>query len=440
MVKKVAILGAGPSGILFAHYLLRRDGYRIDVYERRADPRNISFEKSRTYPLTLNERGLSALRKIDGLESAVKAQSVEIRGIITHRHNGRTQLLPRNKPIFALDRTKLVKILLDKLTEKYDSNRINLHFNHQCEIVNIGTRTIELQPLSQEVYGQPSKKFATGYDLLVGADGARSVVRKYLLDTELFEFEQKYVPFDYKPIFLPCDLEKVDIDLRPGYIHSWRLNDGTTISLVPMLDKTASGVIIFPKAKSRANGLFNKDRVLDFFCRNFPELGQIIPESEVESFLARLTSTVLTTRCSHYHYGDSVLLIGDAAHTVSPSLGQGCNLALEDVAAFNDLLDKYSDNLTEVIPEFSTRRQPEGDALLELSQNPFPFSKLLFAEFLLRQSIAKIMNKMFPNIYPLPLFDLLSEATVSYSRILKLNQKWILKVNRINNRLIRQVK
>jgi kynurenine 3-monooxygenase len=44
MVKKVAIIGAGSSGLLLAHYLLRRgDKYQIGIYERRSDPRIVSF-------------------------------------------------------------------------------------------------------------------------------------------------------------------------------------------------------------------------------------------------------------------------------------------------------------------------------------------------------------------------------------------------------------
>ena len=36
MVNKVVIVGAGPSGLLLAHYLLRRgDKYQVDIYERR---------------------------------------------------------------------------------------------------------------------------------------------------------------------------------------------------------------------------------------------------------------------------------------------------------------------------------------------------------------------------------------------------------------------
>ncbi len=60
MLTKVVIVGAGPSGVLLAHYLLRRgDKYQIDIYDRRSDPQIVSFSKYRTFSLALCERGLS---------------------------------------------------------------------------------------------------------------------------------------------------------------------------------------------------------------------------------------------------------------------------------------------------------------------------------------------------------------------------------------------
>lgn len=74
MVKKVVIVGAGPSGVLLAHYLLRRgDQYQVDLYDRLGEPRVIEFSNARTYPITLTERGMSALGQIAGLEAAVRA-------------------------------------------------------------------------------------------------------------------------------------------------------------------------------------------------------------------------------------------------------------------------------------------------------------------------------------------------------------------------------
>ena len=38
-MQTIVIIGAGPTGLLLAHYLLARGQYRVEIYERRADPR-----------------------------------------------------------------------------------------------------------------------------------------------------------------------------------------------------------------------------------------------------------------------------------------------------------------------------------------------------------------------------------------------------------------
>ncbi len=62
MVEKIVIVGAGPSGVLLAHYPLRRgQPYQIDIYDRLSDPRTIEFSNARTYPISLTERGMSVI-------------------------------------------------------------------------------------------------------------------------------------------------------------------------------------------------------------------------------------------------------------------------------------------------------------------------------------------------------------------------------------------
>jgi len=56
MIQNVVIIGAGPAGLLLAHYLLRR-GYHVEIYERRPDPRLVDASKDRTFPISLQERG-----------------------------------------------------------------------------------------------------------------------------------------------------------------------------------------------------------------------------------------------------------------------------------------------------------------------------------------------------------------------------------------------
>ena len=57
MLQKVVIIGVGPTGLLLAHYLLRRGKYCVALYEQRPDPRLVDVSQDRTFPISLQERG-----------------------------------------------------------------------------------------------------------------------------------------------------------------------------------------------------------------------------------------------------------------------------------------------------------------------------------------------------------------------------------------------
>lgn len=435
MVKKVAIVGAGPSGVLLAHYLLRRgDKYQIDIYDRRNDPRVVEFSKYRTFSIALNERGISALQKIEGLEETVKAISVETTGSITHQKNGKTRRMQRKKPLFTADRTNLAIALLNALTQKYDNSRLNIHFNSKCIQVDFAAKKVKFQKLDEALTPISEADFTVDYDLLIGADGVHSVVRENLLSTDFFECNQRYYRNDYKTIFLPNPNEKPGINLETGKIHGWRLDANTAVLLVYQLDGTISGVIYFPRDKNQIVSLSTLEEVLRFFQENFPEVAQLMPKEEAEAFLARPVSSVLTIRCNRYHYSDSVLLIGDAAHAVSPSLGQGCNAALEDVTVFDKLLDQYSDDIALALEQFTINRKEDAHALAELSENGFPSSSKLFIEFIIRERFAKIMHQLFPKYFSPSMMELISNSTVPYSEILNSYKGWMSKLKKSNEK------
>ena len=431
MVKKVAIVGAGPCGLLLAHYLLCRDEkYKVDIYERRSNPRVVDFSKARTFPITLNERGMKALSKIEGLVNGLKDISVEITATIFHQKNGKKRITPRKKPLISLDRSKLVILLLDNLTQKYDDRRLNIHFDCKCSEVDFSSKTVNLTKLTTQ------ENLTVNYDLLIGADGSRSAVRKHFLDTELFEFQQKYVPNDYKSIYLPEPDEKSGSWLKAGQIHSWRNDDGSIIVLLKQADRTISGTILFFRKQSQLACVSTTEELIKYFQDNFPEIGKLMSVSAAEDFLKKPISKILTIRCNRYHQGDSVLLIGDAAHGVSSSIGQGCNAALEDAMLFDQLLEEYSDNIAVAIEQFTIRRQDDAHALVELGDYAFPLSKELFIEFIFREMVGKILHRIFPQIFPPVLTELVFESAIPYSEILNSYQGWISKVKKSNEKFL----
>ena len=425
MVQKVAIAGAGPAGLLLAHYLLLRgdNKYQIDIYERRNAPRKVAFSKDRTYPMSLFERGLSALRSVPELEAAVKAKGTQNIGSIAYQTNGKARFVPRNTSLTLIDRTVLTIAILDKLEEQYDRNRVKVHFNSKLIDVDFANNTATIEREDEE-------KLSVNYDILVGADGARSIVRKHLENTENFQCEEKYLPSKYKTLFLPPINEKSGIKLDRDKLHSFRMDNGMAIMIVPQPRNTLSCVVGFDLDKNPVIPDFSsKEKLIEFIANNFPKLAKLIPPEEAEAFLKRPLSNIVTVSCNRYHQGDNVVIIGDAAHAISPALGQGCNSALEDVVILDRLLDEYNEDWAKVLPQFTSRRIPDMVALQEMSNNAFPKFKILLFEFIWRRRATKIIKKIFPKYRSKFMFDLL-ETTTSYSEIIKLSQNWVNKVKK----------
>jgi kynurenine 3-monooxygenase len=135
-------------------------------------------------------------------------------------------------------------------------------------------------------------------------------------------------------------------------------------------------------------------------------------------------------RCDRLHVGDRIGMIGDAAHAVSPSIGQGCNAALQDVQVLMSLLDQYDDDWSQALPAFTARRLPDVHALRELSDYSFPRSKRLMLEFIFRVTLGKQLARWFPQWgNPLPM-ELVTEGDLSYSEVLAQTQGWIERVKR----------
>ena len=72
--KHFVMAGAGLGGALLAAEL-GRAGHRVDVYERRSDPRKTLREEGKSINLAISERGFHALERV-GLKERVLAMAV----------------------------------------------------------------------------------------------------------------------------------------------------------------------------------------------------------------------------------------------------------------------------------------------------------------------------------------------------------------------------
>lgn len=300
----VAVVGGGIGG-LTAALLFARHGATVTILERIREPREVGAG------LLLQPNGLAVL---DGLSLAGEIEALGYRttGAPVKRADGRT-ILDVRFPKFgagldhalAVRRSRLFATLLDAVQE---SPSITAHFG---AVVTAVRRTGELN--AQTRSGQTSLRAG----IVVGADGAHSVVRR------CGDFAAKV--WDTQTRYVRGIVDSEDLGLEGEYWSGLGLFGGAPLG---------DGTTYFYAAAHDAHiatALESKDlaRLRERWAGALPIAARIL--HRVRSIDDLLVNDVVRVDCGRWVDGQ-VVLLGDAAHAMAPTLGQGANSAIVDAA------------------------------------------------------------------------------------------------------------
>src|SRR5438067_8052240 len=164
---KFILIGSGLAGGLLAAYLGRR-GYEVDLYERRADPREGNLVGGRSINLALSTRGIHALEQI-GIADEVLKHAIPMRGRMIHPAAAGSAPIfvpydvDPNKHINSIGRAALNTTVIEA-AQRFPNVRV--HFNHKCTGVDLDNAVAHLETPSGEVTARG--------DAVIGVDGAFS--------------------------------------------------------------------------------------------------------------------------------------------------------------------------------------------------------------------------------------------------------------------------
>ena len=201
---KFVLIGSGLAGGLLAAYLGRR-GYEVDLYERRADPREGNIVGGRSINLAISTRGIHALEQIGIADEALR-NAIPMRGRMIHDKSGALHLAPYDvdpkKCINSIGRAALNATVIEA-AQRYSNVRV--HFNHKCTGVDINSAVAHLETATSACTAQS--------DAVIGVDGAFSIVRESMqLKIGNFQYDESYLAHGYKELTIP-----------PGPDGSWRM-------------------------------------------------------------------------------------------------------------------------------------------------------------------------------------------------------------------------
>ncbi|WP_172171085.1 FAD-dependent oxidoreductase [Brevibacterium sp. CT2-23B] len=312
---KIAVIGAGIGGLSTA-VGLQRAGAEVTVFERAPEVR------AGGSGLSIFANGLAALESLGLREAfdAVTDSSVEGFAAGQRRADGHWIAQVPDDSVGALrivDRADLHRILLDALAPGT--------VRTGTEATATGTDgTLTIRARSADDSSTMESK-AERFDLIIGADGLHSRVRTVV--------DGEPVAPRYSGYSAWRGITSVPVDLSGEAGES--VGHGRRFGIAPLAD---GRVYWFAVANMPQNAVFadEKATIEQMFTGWHSPIAELIAATPAEE-VRRTAISDLSRRLRHYHSG-RVVLLGDAAHAMTPNLGQGGGQALEDAATLTVLL------------------------------------------------------------------------------------------------------
>lgn len=417
----VLIVGGGLVGSVLAMFLSRL-GYRVTIAERNPDPRVTNIGGGRSINLTLCERGLAPLERI-GIRERVQDLGIPALGRIMHATDGTLSHQPygnHGETLYSVPRDPLNATLIDLAEEA----GVTYEFGMECLDLDLDVERHATARPAATFRRHPSGGVVTREtDRIFGADGAYSNVRLELQrKTHRFDLSQHHVEQVYKELSAPPAADG-GWPLDPAALHIWPRGRFMLIAFAnPDRSFTLSLHLPLAGRPSLASVATGKDLV-ELFEAFFPDALPLIPDL-AEQFFGRKPASMVTVRCFPWICGGRVALVGDAAHAIVPSYGQGANAGFEDCAVLADCLEDAGGDWDTALADYQDKRKPHADAIADLALAHFRELQDLVGDpvFQLRKKLELRVNQHAPERFT-PLYNLVSFTSIPYGETVEMERR-----------------
>jgi 2-polyprenyl-6-methoxyphenol hydroxylase-like FAD-dependent oxidoreductase len=324
-MKRVVVVGGGPSGLYFAYlWKVRHPDHSVVLFEQNARDATFGFG------VVFSERAMDFLRADDPVTADLITSGMQTWSNITLNHRGEAVELD-GIGFSAIGRLELLLLLQGQARSVGVDLRYNSVLRSMADLPDC--------------------------DILVAADGVNSLVRRSHegdFQTSISYQDEKFVWFGTSKRFETLTQSFVECEFGTFNAHHYRYSPSMSTFIVECdrqswlragfdtLDEEAS--------RQRCEAIFAK--VLDghplvankSLWRNFPWIWS-----------------------ERWHHRNMVL-IGDALHTAHYSIGSGTRLALEDAIALAKALDTYPDDALAAFRHFESTRRPIVEKLVSAAK------------------------------------------------------------------------
>jgi len=336
MKKKIAIIGAGISGLTFANFLRKNSEYDFTIYEKKP-----SLDLNEGYGVQLSPNSVSILNKIGfrdlDINSKFNPKKIDfysLKNINKICDLDITQFNSQDTRYTTLKRSLLIEFLKEKLFTN------SIQFNKKVEKINYYSSNIEItfQNNTTEVF-----------DYLIIADGVFSLTKSILFKNNI---KPKYSGSLAVRALIKKDnikfIDKNNISLLLGskiHLVAYAINTKTDFNIIVIIRKKLN-----KKIKEDVNFFKDKKNIInlirDSLIEKNVELKKLFDNSEdLKCFPTFISNKIYKPKQKN------IFLLGDAFTASLPTFAQGASQSIESAYELSNTFrennfKKYFENRT----------------------------------------------------------------------------------------------
>ncbi|HEV8330942.1 MAG TPA: 4-hydroxybenzoate 3-monooxygenase [Steroidobacteraceae bacterium] len=330
MRTQVAIIGAGPAGLLLGQ-LLHRAGIEAVILERHTP----EYVLARIRAGVL-EQGTVDMLELAGCSKRVTAESLTHGGVEISANGRRHRLAFHHligKTVTIYGQTEMTRDLMDARAE---CGAVSVY---EAEAVELHDIESDSPCVTYTHHGEPHRLEC---DFIAGCDGSHGVSRRSIPADKLSIYERVY-PFGWLGVLA---------DVPPSWDELIYATSERGFALASMRSATRVRCYVQCPLEDRVEDWSDERFWEEFKLRIGPEISARMKiGASIEKSIAPLRSCV----AEPMRHG-RLFLAGDAAHIVPPTGAKGLNLAASDVLyLYHGLLGFYAEGTARGLDEYSAR-------------------------------------------------------------------------------------
>ena len=337
---KIIIIGGGIGGLTTAIALYQK-GFDLKVYEAAPELRETGAG------ILLASNAMTLFQRL-GISDQIQAAGNVLDTVALTDHKGNNLSVVDLKRItktygngtIAIHRGKLQQILLKNLP------------NH---LIETGKRLKKIENTEGGIKALFEDGSIAEADILIGADGIKSVVRTHLFGEMPFRYSGQtcwrgVAPFQLKNPKVSNEMWGTRGGLRAGAVQ---VNTTETYWYITM--KQEAGWQILPED--------TKPFLLNLVAEFPSEIKEVLEHTPENAIIHTDLSDFKPIKT---WYKDNIVLLGDAAHATTPNLGQGACQAVKDAYVLTDCLARYP-SVSEAFQVYQNMRIAKAQFVIKTS-------------------------------------------------------------------------